>query len=182
MDEDILAEIRVFAGNFAPRNWALCWGQLLAISSNTALFSLIGTYYGGNGVTNFALPDFRGRIPVGMGQGLGLSPYNLGEMGGSESVTLLANNLPQHSHTVTGTVTMNCTAAAANSDTPQNNYPGTVSGSEMYSTTNNGNFLADMRYSLTVGTTGNNLPINNIQPVQGLNYIICLAGIFPVRS
>jgi microcystin-dependent protein len=181
MDDVILAEIRLFAGNFAPLGWALCWGQLLPINQNTALFSLIGTYYGGNGTTNFALPDFRSRIPVGLGTGPGLSDYELGQQGGSQSVTLQANNLPLHTHPVTGTVTMNGTAAAGNSDTPANAYPATVAGTDMYSSTTNNSLLGNMQYNLAMTATGNSIPVSIIQPVLTLTYIIALQGIFPSR-
>jgi microcystin-dependent protein len=182
MDEDILAEIRLFAGNFAPRNWAFCNGQLLAISQNTALFSLLGTMYGGDGRVTFALPDFRSRIGVGMGQGPGLSYYDQGQTGGSESVILQSNNLPLHNHTISGTVNMNGTAAAGNSDTAQNNYPATLPGTEMYSSTNNGSTMGDMLHSLGTAGTGNSAPFSIIQPVLGLSYIICMLGTFPSRS
>src|SRR5438132_384897 len=101
MSEPFLGEIRMFCGNFNPRGWALCNGQLLSIAQNTALFSILGTTYGGNGQTTFALPDLRGRVPVHPGQGPGLSMYNLGENGGAESVTLTAAQMPAHQHTVT---------------------------------------------------------------------------------
>ena len=181
MDDVILAEIRLFAGNFAPLGWALCWGQLLPISQNTALFSLIGTYYGGNGTTNFALPDFRSRIPVGLGTGPGFSTYDLGQQGGSQSVSLQANNLPQHTHPVTGTVTMNATSAAGNTDTPANAYPATLAGTDMYSSTTNASLLGNMQHNLAVGTTGGNTPVSLIQPVLTLTYIIATSGIFPSR-
>ena len=181
MDDVILAEIRLFAGNFAPLGWALCQGQLLAISQNTALFSLIGTYYGGDGRVTFALPDFRSRIPVGLGTGPGLSTYELGQQGGSQSVVLQANNLPQHTHPVTGTVTMNATGAAGNTDTPANAYPATLAGTEMYATTTNASLLGNMQHNLAVGTTGGTTPVSIIQPVLTLTYIIATSGIFPSR-
>jgi len=180
--DNYLAEIRLFTGNFAPTGWALCQGQLLAIQQNTALFSLIGTFYGGNGISNFALPDFRSRIPVGMGTGPGLSTYVLGEMGGTENVNLLTNNMPQHTHPVTGTVTMNCTAAGGDSDTAANAYPGTAAGTNMYATSNNNSVMGNMQYNLTVGATGGNLPFSIVQPVLTLTYIIALTGVFPPRQ
>lgn len=183
MDDQIfVAEIRLFAGDFAPVGWAFCQGQLLPISQNTALFSLIGTYYGGNGTTTFALPDFRSRIPVGLGTGPGLSTYDPGQQGGSQSVVLQAINLPQHTHPVTGTVTMNGTAAAGNTDTPANAYPATLAGTEMYSSTTNNSLLGNMQYNLSAASTGNNLPVNLIQPCLALTYIIALRGIFPPRQ
>src|SRR5215211_5950019 len=100
--EGYIAEIRLFAGNFAPRGWAFCYGQILSIAQNTALFSLLGTTYGGNGQTTFALPDFRSRVPVGAGTGPGLANISLGEVSGHETVTLLLNQMPVHTHPVTG--------------------------------------------------------------------------------
>ena len=182
MDDVILAEIRLFAGNFAPRGWALCYGQILPISQNTALFSLIGNYYGGDGRITFALPDFRGRIPVGYGAGPGLSDYEIGQFGGSELLTLVPANLPQHSHPITGTVTMNATATAGNIDTPGNAYPATLAGTEMYSSTTDNTLMGNMKHNLSMASTGNNLPVNLIQPVLTLTYIIALQGIFPSRQ
>src|SRR5215207_9632471 len=100
MSEPFIGEIRMFGGNFAPRGWAFCEGQLLSIAQNTALFSILGTTYGGNGTTTFALPDLRGRVPIQPGQGPGLSPYTLGQMSGQENVTLLITNIPAHTHTL----------------------------------------------------------------------------------
>ena len=105
MSDQFMGEIVMFGGNFAPRNWAFCSGQLVAISQNTALFSLLGTVYGGNGQSNFGLPDLRGRTPVGVGQGLGLQFVELGEQGGVEQVTLLVSNIPSHTHLAATTVT-----------------------------------------------------------------------------
>src|SRR5437879_11862971 len=104
MSTPLLGSIIMFAGNFAPRGWALCNGQILPIAQNTALFSILGTTYGGNGQTTFALPDLRGRVPVGSGQGPGLSNYDLGQQGGSESETLTVNQMPEHTHAITGEV------------------------------------------------------------------------------
>src|SRR5204862_4938184 len=100
MPEPMIGEIRMFAGNFAPKNWALCNGQLLAISSNTALFSILGTYYGGNGTSTFALPNLQGRTPLGVGQGPGLTQRDLGELGGVEQSSILITEMPGHTHTV----------------------------------------------------------------------------------
>ncbi|MCS3795655.1 phage tail protein [Niastella sp. OAS944] len=181
MDEDILAEIRLFAGNFAPRGWAFCQGQLLSISQNTALFSLLGTMYGGNGQTTFALPDLRGRVAIGQGQGPGLTPHPIGELGGSETITLLANNLPAHNHAVSGAINMLCYTGAGNSDTPHNNYPARLPGTDMYATSTNGSVMPAMQHNLSVSATGASQAINNMQPVLALNYIICMQGIYPPR-
>lgn len=179
--EGTLAEIRYFAGNFAPRSWSFCQGQILSIPQNTALFSLLGTNYGGNGQSTFGLPDFRNRVAVGTGQGPGLSSYILGQAAGAENFTIQNSNFPAHTHPVTGSVTMNANATAGNADAPQNAYPGN-DGDNLYATINNGSFLGAMQQNFTTGNTGSQLPVNNLQPVLGMNYIICLFGIFPARN
>ena len=182
--EGVIAEIRMFAGTFPPRNWAYCQSQILSIAQNTALFSLLGTTYGGNGQTTFGLPDFRGRVPVGTGQGPGLSSYVLGQMSGSETNTIGTTNFPAHTHPFSGSVTMPGNAAAGNADVPQGNYPATLTGTNMYSTVNNGSGLANMQLALTAAPAGSASPqpVNNIQPVLGMNYIICMFGIYPSRN
>ncbi len=182
--EGTIAEIRMFAGNFAPRNWAFCQSQILPIAQNTALFSLLGTTYGGNGQTTFSLPDFRSRVPVGAGQGPGLSSYVLGQMSGTENYTITNANFPAHTHPFSGSVTMPGNAADGNADTPQGNYPAVLTGTNMYSTVNNGSGLANMQLALTGAAVGSvsPQPVNNVQPVMGMNYIICLFGIFPSRN
>ena len=177
-----VAEVRLFGGNFAPRNWALCQGQLMPIAQNTALFSLLGTTYGGNGQTTFALPDLKGRLALHPGQGPGLSAYALGQSGGSETVTILAANLPAHTHGVTGSATMNATAADGDQDSPQNTYPAAMAGTDMYVTSHNGSLMGAMQNNFTSGNTGQGSPSNNRQPVLALNFIICLSGIFPARN
>ena len=180
--EGTIGEIRYFAGNFAPRSWALCQGQILSIAQNTALFSILGTTYGGNGQSTFALPDFRSRIAVGNGQGPGLSGYTLGQMSGIESYTILNSNFPAHTHPITGAVSMLGTAAEGNSDTPQNNYPASEAGTNLYATTNNGAFMGAMKNNLSTSMVGGSLPVSNLQPVLCLNFVICLQGIFPTRN
>ena len=180
--EGTIAEIRMFAGTFAPRNWALCQGQTLSIASNTAFFSLLGTTYGGNGQTTFSIPDFRGRIPVGTGQGPGLSSYQLGQMGGSQTNTITNGNFPAHSHPFSGSITMPGNAADGNADISQGNYPAGLTGTNMYSNVNNASGLANMQLALTGASAGSSTPVNNIQPVMGMNYIICMFGIFPSRN
>jgi microcystin-dependent protein len=182
--EGTIAEIRMFAGTFAPRTWAFCQNQTIAIAQNTALFSLLGTTYGGNGQTTFALPDFRGRIPVGAGTGPGLSNYQLGQKGGSESFTITNANFPPHTHPLTGSIIMKGNAADGDADVPQNNYPAALAGTDMYSTVNNGSALANMPTQLTAAAAGSAspAPVTNIQPVMGMNYIICMFGIFPARN
>jgi microcystin-dependent protein len=182
--EGTIAEIRMFAGNFAPRTWAFCANQILSIASNTALFSLLGTTYGGNGQTTFGLPDFRGRIPVGTGTGPGLSNYQLGQMGGVQTNTITNANFPAHTHPISGSITMKGNAATGDLDAPANTYPAALTGTNMYSTVNNGSGMANMQLALTGASAGSAspTPVNNIQPVMGMNYIICLQGIFPARN
>ncbi len=174
--EGTIAEIRMFAGNFAPRTWAFCQGQILSIAQNTALFSLLGTTYGGNGQTTFALPDLRGRVPVGTGQGPGLSNITLGEVAGEENHTLILTEMPQHNHAATA-------PAAATSDTAtpaSNKAPGPVSLGAGVS-----NAFGTASTNLappTIGVAGGSQPHNNMQPYLGMNYIICLQGIFPSRN
>ncbi|MBL7703173.1 MAG: phage tail protein [Ferruginibacter sp.] len=182
--EGTIAEIRMFAGTFNPRTWAFCQNQIISIASNTALFSLLGTTYGGNGQTTFALPDFRGRVPVGNGSGPGLSSYTLGQMGGTETNTINNSQFPAHTHPFSGSVTMPCTAADGTVDTAIGNYPAKLTGTDMYATTNNGSTMGNMQLALTAQPNGQPVPtpVNNFQPVMGMNYIICLQGIFPARN
>ena len=175
-----IAEIRLFAGNFAPRNWAFCNGQLLAIATNTALFSLLGTNYGGNGTVTFGLPDFRGRVPVGTGSGPGLSTIVLGQVAGAPTVTLNTLNMPAHNHTVTGSLTMGAKNGAGNSISPTGNYPaqGTTNA---YSNTPDAQ-MAPLSGSLTAGVNGGSQPFSIMPPYLGMNFIICMFGIFPSRN
>jgi microcystin-dependent protein len=175
--EGTLAEIRMFAGNFSPRGWAFCSGQILPIAQNTAVFSLLGTTFGGNGTTNFALPDLRGRVPVGTGQGPALPNYSLGQVGGVENVSLLLSNLPAHTHTAT--LSMGARNGAGNSISPTGNYPANVNNG--YSNTQDAQ-MAALNGSATVGNTGGSQPFSIMTPYLGLNYIICLEGIFPSRN
>jgi microcystin-dependent protein len=177
MAEAYLGEIRIFAGNFAPVGWALCQGQLLPIAQNTALFSILGTTYGGNGVQNFALPDLRGRVVVGVGQGPGLHPYVEGQMGGAESVTLTTQQMPAHSHSVAATETQSTTdpkgAVPAQTQGPTPGAAPKVYGTHLDGTTMNGGMI---------GQTGGNQPVSVEQPYLAINYIIALQGIYPSRN
>ncbi|MBD9407994.1 phage tail protein [Acidovorax sp. ACV02] len=177
----IMGEIKMFAGNFAPKNWMFCQGQLLSISQNSALFAILGTTYGGNGVSTFALPDLRGRVPVGTGQGPGLPSMDLGEVAGTPTQTLTINNLPSHNHTVTGSVSASTSigtltgpgsgAVPAASNHRNAQYaPGASADTTLPVT------------SLTTGATGNNSPISVMQPHLGMNYIIAVQGVFPSRN
>jgi microcystin-dependent protein len=166
--EGMIGEIRLFGGNFAPRSWALCDGQLLSISSNTALFSILGTTYGGDGRSTFALPDLRGRAPIHAGHGPGLSDRRLGAKGGQENVTLTVNQLPNHNHTLT-----------VSSGEPSTKHPkdGFAAVGEYYNATGNATGPAN-----SIGNTGGNQSVSLVQPFLAVNYIICLQGIFPSRG
>lgn len=179
--DGFIGEIRLFAPNFAPKNWAYCSGQLLAISQNQALFSILGTTYGGNGQTTFALPDLRGKAPVGVGQGLGLTNYTLGQQTGSATNTLTGSNLPPHTHTVTGTISMRTTSVLANSETANGTYFAN-DGSTKFDAQNDGTTMKPAIVNLVAGNPGSGLPVNNMMPYIAINYIICLFGVFPSRS
>lgn len=176
--EGTMATIIMFAGNFAPKNWAYCQGQLLAISSNTALFSLLGTTYGGDGITTFALPDFRGRVPVGTGHGAGLSDISLGERAGSESVTMTVAQMPAHTHQVTPKVAVS--TGNATTDEPDGNVlAGTSANTYAAASAGNGQLGG---VSATETPAGGSQPFSIVQPFLGMNFVICIYGIFPSRS
>lgn len=181
--EGTIGEIRMFAGNFAPRSWAFCANQILSIAQNTALFSILGTTYGGNGQTTFALPDFRGRVALGTGQGPGLSNVQLGELAGSPTVTLTTNNMPAHTHAITGTVneTANNDNAGLSNDPTGKRLA--ASGTNIY-TSKTGDLvnMAPAVVSLAAGVSGGSQPFGIQCPYLGMNYIICLFGIFPSRD
>jgi microcystin-dependent protein len=205
MSEPFIGEIRMAGFNFAPAGWAMCQGQLLSISQNSALFSLLGTSFGGNGVSNFQLPDLQGRSPVGTGQGIGLSPVNIGQSSGTENATLTINNLPAHTHTaavtggvsVSGAVAVPATTTASTTD--ESAVPGTnkvlgpVSAAGrnglLYSTDPANTTLAPFNVSMTGPSpaitnsiTGNGLPFSLRNPYLGITFIIALQGIFPSRG
>ena len=175
MSEPFIAEIRIFAGNFAPRSWAFCDGQLLPIAQNTALFSLIGTTYGGDGRTTTALPNLQGRAPMHPGRGPGLTSRRLGEKVGTETVTLSEAQIPSHSHTARGTTTGGQAPPPDNTrslarSAPPDAYQGNTSAN-----------LVDLA-SETLATTGGGQAHTNVQPFLTLNYIIALQGLFPSRG
>lgn len=175
MANPYVAEIRMFCGNFAPRGWALCNGQILPISQNTALFSLLGTTYGGNGTSNFALPNLQGSAPMHQGNGAGLTPRVLGETGGESTVTLLASQAPAHNHVYNcGTGSKGETSVLAN----QVNCDEATGSQTIYATTTDGSVMGPgMVQALTPSQ-----PHQNMQPYQCLNFIIALQGVFPPRS
>lgn len=170
-----IATILLFAGNFAPVGWAFCNGQLLSISQYQALYSLLGTTYGGDGIKTFALPDLRGRVPAGFGQGVGLPAIALGQQFGTMTNTLLLNQLPSHTHPVNANATASGRSLSA---VPTNCFPApNQDGSGNYASATD-----VVMNPLTISPVGGNQPVNNVQPTLGLNYIICLEGIYPTRS
>ena len=178
--DNFVGEVRIFAGNFAPKGWAFCDGQILPISQNTALFSLLGVMYGGDGRTTFALPNLNGKVPIGAGQGPQLTQRYQGETGGQDNVTLQQSEMPSHSHTVTaGVVAVPGYEGAGNQDTPENGYP--ASGTKSYSTGTNSTMNTAVT-TFQLFTTGGGQPHNNLQPYLVLRYIIALQGIYPPRS
>jgi microcystin-dependent protein len=181
MSDPFIGEIRTFGGNFAPKGWALCQGQLLAINQNQALFSLLGTTFGGNGMQNFALPNLQGRLPIGQGQGPGLTNRTLGEVGGSEAVTLLLTNLPTHSHMLNATKTPVSSASVG---------PTLLTGAP---TATNTKFYAlpsqtpppPTPFNLAgaaCGISGQSQAHSNLMPSLCVTFIIALQGIFPSRN
>lgn len=181
--EGTIGEIRMFAGTFAPRTWSLCNGQLISIATNTALFSILGTTYGGNGQTNFALPDFQGRVAVGTGTGPGLPNVQLGQKAGTNTVTLTTANMPAHNHQVVGNINIPCFNDEGGNTNPGSAFPAasSVAGTKMYNTTADGT-LGPTPINLPTTVSGNSSPISIMQPYLGMNYIICMFGIFPSRD
>lgn len=173
MSDPFLGEIRMFAGNYAPRYWAFCNGQMLAISDYNALFSLLGTFYGGDGRTSFGLPDMRGRLPVCFGQGPGLSAYAMGQKSGVETVTLTTEQIPSHSHTLAAS------GAAAAVPSPTGALPAdtTASSISLYAES------ADVELNAaSISEEGGGVPHSNLMPFLCVSFIICLQGIYPSRN
>jgi microcystin-dependent protein len=174
MSDQFVAEIRIFPFNFPPTGWAFCDGQLMPISQNTALFALLGTVYGGDGKSTFALPDMQGNAPMQPGQGQGLSLRDLGEISGVENVTLLESEMPVHTHTARATNEI----AELQGATP-NTILGRSSGGNAYQTNTAANIVQMAFQELPIA--GGSLPHNNMQPYLTLNFCIALQGIFPQR-
>ena len=186
--DQLIGSIMIFAGNFAPRSWAYCDGQLLAISANTALFSILGTTYGGDGRTTFALPDLRGRTPLGPRTGPGLSTHNLGARSGVEEVTLSVLQIPSHTHL--GSVTEGAASLPVNTtegDEDEKSPAGGVlanTGADKFASSSNGYYGSPapvIGTQVTNDVTGGSKPHDNIQPFLAINYIIALTGLYPSR-
>ena len=175
MSDPFVGEIKMFGGNFAPRGFAMCDGQLLAVNQNDALFSLLGTIYGGDGRTTFGLPDLRGRVPINWGTGPGLLPIRLGQTIGTETNTLTTTQVPTHTHEMTGT------SNPAGDSSPEDNLPATLAGVNLYRSDGSG--LASMDEDmLAENTNGGNQSHNNVMPFLCIHFIIALIGIYPSRT
>ncbi len=180
MAEPFIGQIMVVGFNFAPRGWATCDGQLLPISQNSALFSLLGTTYGGDGRTTFALPELRGRSPIGVGNGPGLSPVSWGEKSGQENVTIGINNMPSHNHSGPGQLSFQANADGGLNSDPNNRYLGPAN---IY--TNDAGDLVNLHSTnanITTANNGGGQQMNNMQPYLGMYHCIALTGIFPSRN
>jgi len=206
--EEYLGIVKIFGGNFAPRGYAFCQGQLLAVSQNTALFSLLGTTYGGNGQTTFGLPDLRGRAPIGFNSGApgpGLSNYILGQAGGVENTTLLITQMPAHNHTAVftpsggggGGSSVQASSNPATSPSPTNGATTLAAANDADGSVTVNMYNADAPNvtlntgsgggggtggTVTIGITGNSQPVSILQPYLAVNYIICTEGLFPTRN
>lgn len=178
--EGTIGEVRMFAGNFAPRGWALCEGQLLAVSQNNALFSILGTMYGGDGRSTFGLPDLRGRAPIGVGRGPGLGQVDQGAWYGSETVVLSQQEIPAHTHSIETTV--RSSSQPGNNDDPEGSYWADPSNNvRVYRDSHDSTMAADA-VSATAQSAGGNQPHENRPPSLGINFIICMEGVYPSRS
>lgn len=181
--EPFLGEIRTFGFNFAPRGWSTCSGQLLSIAQNSALFALLGTTYGGDGQTTFALPRLSGRIAFNQGQGPGLPNYTIGESSGSPTTTLLSSNLPPHSHAVTGSAAQSCGSGGGTADNPTGAIPAGSATHEDYAAAGSSNgAMAPSPVTATVQPAGGSQPFDNMPPYLAMNVCMALEGIFPSRN
>jgi len=171
-----LGEIKMFAGTYAPAGWEYCWGQILEITQYQSLYAILGIQFGGNGTSTFGLPDLRGRVPVGAGTGPGLTPRIPGQMGGAERITLVTQELPQHTHYVLCDITSGDRDLSAD---PQGKLPAKLSGSKGYGTNVTGNPKMNVNM---ITENGNGQSHENMPPWQCLNYIICVEGNWPPRS
>jgi len=177
--EGYIGEVRLFAGNFAPRGWAICDGRQVSISNYEAAYTIIGVTFGGDGQYSFMVPDLRGRVPVGTGQGAGLN-ISLGQTGGSETVTMTPAQMPQHTHTAIATIAFPAYSEGGNAGSPEGAVLGSLQGA--YSTEAPDTNIAPAANSGSLSPTGNSLPFGILQPIMATNYIICLEGIYPSRD
>lgn len=182
--EPFIGEIKIFGFNFAPRGYMTCQGQILSIAQNTALFSLLGTMYGGNGQTTFALPDLQGRRPIGQGQGPGLSPYQMGQVAGTENTTLTTANMPMHVHGLTAAKTsIPVNSAVADANTPDGAYLAANNATALYAEgPQAGKFLGQGTLTGTTDVAGGSQPFSLLNPYLCVNYSIATEGIFPSRN
>jgi microcystin-dependent protein len=181
--EGFIGQVIMFAGNFAPKDFAFCQGQSMAVSQNTALYSILGTTYGGNGTTTFVLPDTRGRVVVGAGQGPGLSNYSLGQMGGSTLTTITAEQMPAHTHGIAATSMIHCNENLSDNVSPTGEFWGPTEGTNTYGTLTDTAMAADaVTVNITLANSGGSQPFDNSQPYLGMNYVVCMYGIFPSRN
>jgi microcystin-dependent protein len=180
--QEYLGAIKLFAGNYAIKGYAFAQGQTLAINQSTALFSLLGTTYGGNGVSTFQLPNLQSQLPISWGNGSGLTPRVIGEIGGVENVTLLTSSVPPHTHVFNAASPINQTSTNVAGPTAMLGPVGGGSTHTFYAPAGASGFQAQLLNAGAVRPVGGNLPHNNIQPSMGINYIIALFGIFPSRN
>ncbi|SHI98225.1 phage tail protein [Flavobacterium terrae] len=180
--EPFIGEIKIFGFNFAPVSYALCQGQIMSIAQNTALFSLLGTTYGGNGQTTFALPDLRGRMPIGQGQGPGLPVYTMGEIGGSTNATLLTQNMPIHNHAATGINVRIPVTSASEDSAAANNYIGNAVNDTFGPQASATDSLGAPVVSGSTALAGGSQPFSILNPYLTINYSIATQGIFPSRN
>ncbi|MFN7099509.1 MAG: phage tail protein [Flavobacterium sp.] len=178
--EGTVGEIRIFGGNFAPLYWSFCNGSTLSISENQALYSLIGTTYGGDGELTFKVPDLRSRIPVGTGQGPGLPQMILGQVGGSETAVMSSNQMPAHSHFGTGSISIPAYSQSDSVGSPTNAELAGLTGA--YSTETADTSLKPETSTVNLAAAGQGMPFSIIQPYTAANYIICVEGIYPTRN
>jgi microcystin-dependent protein len=177
MTPAFVGSIFIFAGNFQIYGWQYCAGQLIAISNNETLYTLLGTTYGGDGVSTFALPDLRGRVAINQGTGLGLSTYNIGQIAGTENVTVTSNNMPSHTHLINANSGSGTTGTPANNTLLAASYDGTTA-EKFYNTANSNATLGGS----TIGVAGGSIPVSIIQPVLATTYLISMYGVYPSRN
>ncbi|WP_341907953.1 tail fiber protein [Fluviicola taffensis] len=180
--EGTIGEIRMFAATFSPKTWSYCDGSIIAIASNTALFSILGTTYGGNGTTNFALPDLRGRIALGAGNAVTGTVYALGQRSGTNTTTLTVGNLPPHAHTGVANVVIPALSEGGTLSDPSGNHLSALTGMFAPASAGADTHLAPFNATVTDGVSGGGLSIPLMQAFTGMNYIICMYGIFPYRN